>query len=68
MTQEVMGFWDGSGINWTMQTIHTSLQADNHAKTDFYRPDALPEPNQKCQSTETMTVQNFTNNSDIGQL
>jgi len=42
----MMGFWDDSGISWTiMQTICTSLQADNHTNTssvNFYRPDALP--------------------------
>ena len=49
----MVGFWDDSGISWTiMQTICTSLQADNHTNTsskltddssvNFYRPDALP--------------------------
>jgi len=38
-----------------MQIICTSLQTDNHASTSslsFYKPDALPPPNQQCQSTE----------------
>jgi len=38
-----MGFSDGSGISWTMQTICTSLQTDNHTNTSslsVYRPDA----------------------------
>jgi len=42
MKQEMMG---GSGISWTIWTICTSLQTDNHASTSslsFYRPDALP--------------------------
>jgi len=46
MVQEMMGFWDGSGISLTMQTICTSLQTDNHTNTsslNFYRPDALPD-------------------------
>jgi len=33
--------------------ICISPQTDNHASTPpFYRPDALPAPNQQCQSTE----------------
>ena len=35
--------------------VCTSLQTDNHASTpplSFYRPDALPAPNQQRQSTE----------------
>jgi len=47
LRQEMMGFWDGSGIIWTVQTVCTSLQTDNHTSTtslDFCRPD--------CQSTE----------------
>ena len=41
-----------------MQIICTLLQIDNHASTlslIFYRPDALPDPNQQCQSTECST-------------
>jgi len=47
MRQEMMGFW---GWQWHqldhMQTICTSLQADNHTNTsslNIYRPDALPD-------------------------
>ena len=41
-----MGFWDGSGISWT---ICTSPQTDNHTSTpslNFYRLDALPDAQQ----------------------
>jgi len=51
MRQEIMGFWDGSGISWT---CCTSLQTDNHTSTSplsFYGPDALPDA-QPCQRTE----------------
>ena len=36
------------------QTICTSIQTDNHntSSVNFYRPDALPLPNQQCQSTQ----------------
>jgi len=37
------------------QIICMLLQTDNHASTsslDFYRPDALPDAHQQCQSTE----------------
>jgi len=37
--------------------VCTLLQTDNHASTHhsvFYRPDALPAPNQQRQSTEGM--------------
>ena len=50
------GFW---GWQWHqldhMQTICTWLQSDNHTKTtslNFYSPDAVPDANQQCQSTE----------------
>jgi len=42
-----------------MQTVCTLLQTDNHTKTsslNFYRPDALPDANQQCQSTEATLV------------
>jgi len=57
MRQEMMGFWDGSGINWIIckQSTPDSLQTDNHTNTsplNFYRPDALPVANQQCQNTE----------------
>jgi len=47
MRQEMMGFWDGSGINWIIckQSTPDSLQTDNHTNTsplNFYKPDALP--------------------------
>jgi len=52
----MMGFW---GWQWHQldhkQTICTSIQTDNHNNTssvNFYRPDALPLPNQQCQSTQ----------------
>ena len=38
-----------------MQIICTSFQTDNHAGTSplsFYRPDALPAPNQQRQGNE----------------
>jgi len=51
-----MGFWDGSGITWTiMQTIRTSLQTDNHTNTSsliFSGRMLFLTPNQRCQSTE----------------
>jgi len=37
------------------QTICTLLQTDNHTNTsslNFYRPDALPDAQPQCQSTE----------------
>jgi len=37
---------------YALQIICTSLQTDNHANTpllSFYRPDALPAPNQQRQ-------------------
>ena len=46
-----------------MQIICTSLQTDNHATTSlfrFYRPDALPAPNQQCQSSEGTLLHIFT--------
>ena len=51
-----MGFWDGSGVSWTiMQTICTSLQTDNHINTSSLDFTGLI-PNQQCQSTEGNTV------------
>ena len=41
-----MGFWDGSGVRWTVCKQSTLLQTDNHTNTsslNFYRPDALPD-------------------------
>jgi len=41
-----MGFWDGTGMLYYMQTIGTLLQTDNHTNTpslNFYRPDAIPD-------------------------
>jgi len=51
MKQEMMGLWDAvASAQWHqlehMQTICTSLQANNHTNTstlDFYRLDALPD-------------------------
>jgi len=41
----MMGFWDGSGINWTIcKTVCTSLQTDNRTDTlslNFYSLDYL---------------------------
>jgi len=54
-----MGFCDGSGISWTSCA---SLQTDNHTNTsslNFYRPDALSDPNQQCQSTEVVAIKTF---------
>jgi len=61
MRQEMMGFWDGSGISWTiiMQTICTSLQTDNHTNTSslsFAGQILFLTPNQQCQSTEGTVV------------
>jgi len=49
--QEMMG-WQWHQLD-DMQIICTSLKTDNHASTSplsFYRPDALPAPNQQHQS------------------
>jgi len=49
---------DGSGDdNWTTGAIsRAKLQSNHHHQQTnikfFYRPDALPSPNQQCQSTE----------------
>jgi len=43
--EEMMGFWDSSGVG---QTICTSLQTDNHANTsslNFCGLDAFPDTN-----------------------
>ena len=52
-----MGFWDGSGINWTIyKKICTTLQIDNHINTPllnfFIGRMIFLMPNQQCQSTE----------------
>ena len=49
-----MGFWDGSGLIWT---ICTSLQIDNRTNTssfNYYRPDAVPDaqPNVRIWKSE----------------
>jgi len=51
----------GFGMQWhqldRMQTIYTLLQTDNNTNTpplSFYRPDALTDANQQCQSTEAL--------------
>jgi len=47
MWQETMGFWDGSGISWTIckqsapRTRHITTSTPHHSI--FYRPDALPD-------------------------
>jgi len=47
MTQEMMGFWDGSGISWTI-CKQFALCA-----TPFFTGQMLYlTPNQQCQSTE----------------
>jgi len=52
----MVGFWYGSGISWTTckeSAVCTLLQTDNHTKTislNLYRPDALPDAKQQCQS------------------
>jgi len=53
MKQEIMG-WQWHQLD-NMQIICTSLQIHNHAGTsslNLYWPDALPDDNQRCQSTE----------------
>jgi len=54
MKQETMGFWDGSGVRWTIckqsapcsrQITHTNTSSPN------FLLNALPD-NQQCQSTE----------------
>jgi len=55
MRQEMMGFWDGSGISWTICKQPTPHSEYQHLITHFYRPDALPDA-QLCQSTEGMTT------------
>jgi len=48
-------FWDTWHQLDHIQTICTSPQTDNDNNTsslNFYRPDALPDPSQQCQSTE----------------
>jgi len=53
LAQEMMA-WQWHQLDH-MQIICTSLQTDNHASTSplgFYRLDALPPPNEQCQSTE----------------
>jgi len=52
-----MGFWDGSGISWTvLKTICTSLQTDKYTNTSsisFFTGRMLfLTANQQCQSTE----------------
>jgi len=47
MRQEMMGFWDGSGISWTIckQPAPRSRQITTRTPhhSFFYRPDALPD-------------------------
>ena len=50
----------GGGDNWTTGAIsRANLQSNHHHQQTkiqfFYRPDALPVPNQQCQSTEGKT-------------
>jgi len=51
-----MGLWDAVHHQLDhMQTICTLLQTDNHTNTSsliFYRPDALPDAQPQCPSTE----------------
>ena len=46
MRQEMMGFWDGSGISWTIckQSAPRSRQitTPNTSSLNFYRPDVPP--------------------------
>ena len=54
-----MEFWDGFGIRWTMQTICTSLQTDNHtsiSSLNFAGQVLFLTPNQQCQSTEDIAL------------
>ena len=51
------GVLDGSGISWTLckQSAPCSRQITTpipHHSLNFYRPDALPDTNQRCQNTE----------------
>jgi len=46
MRQEMMGFWDGSGISWTIykQSAPHWIQRDNYTNTSsLYRLDAVLE-------------------------
>jgi len=63
MMQEMMGFWDGSGISWTIckQSAPHSRQITtptSHHPTFTIRM-LFMTPNQQCQSTEgTYTIPN----------
>jgi len=51
MRQEMIEFWDGSGISWTIckQSARRSRQITT--SLNFYRLDALPDARQQCHST-----------------
>jgi len=53
MKQEIVGFWDGSGISWTICKQPATLSRQITTPTPhFYRPDFLLTPNQRRQSAE----------------
>ena len=57
MRQEMMGFWDGSGISWTIykQSAPRSRQITTPIPhhSIFYRPDALPDAQPTASNTHT---------------
>jgi len=69
MRQEMMGFWDGISISWTecKQSAPQSRQITTSTphRSFFYRPDALPDAQPECQSTEGTThITELTNNNN----
>jgi len=60
MSQEMMGFWDGSGISWTIYKQSASLfgQINTPAthQSIFTGWMLFLTPNQQCQSIEGKTV------------
>jgi len=43
MRQEIMGFWDGSGISWTICKQSAYWSTPTPYQSIFYRPHALPD-------------------------
>jgi len=41
MIQEMMGFWDGRSISWTICKLSVTHSSKN-LSLNIYRPDALP--------------------------
>jgi len=72
MKQETMGFWDGSGISWTMykQSAPRSRQITTPAPhySIFTGRMLYLMPNQECQSTEGSEQLIYVHLTAVGSL